>query len=237
MTTDFLDVYLDDLIPGFPCNSSPRFSTTIVSAGSGAENRNRNWLHPLHRYQLPNAIREQGTFEAIHAHWLVCGGPELTFPFRDPLDFASIDLDLPNVPPDITGSDQLIGVGDGFNRFFQLQKTYSRPINGGGEATYTRPIYLPILDTVSLLMGPYLGVFYPPGSVPSPAGGPYTYEISRPGGVVTFGTAVQAGLEVTSGFLFDTQVRFEADDSFDGIVQSYQVSGFANLVFVETRPC
>lgn len=235
--TDFLDVYLDDMIPGFPCNSSPRFSTTIQGAGSGAENRNRNWQHPLRRFQLPEAIREQVTFEAISDHWLVTGGPELTFPFRDPLDFASTALDFPNVPPTISPEDQYLGTSDGFTSAFQLQKTYVRPLNGGGEVSYTRPIYLPVVASVELLIGPYLGSWYPPGSVPGGAGGPYTYSINRPGGIITFDHPLNAGLEVTAGFLFDTQVRFEADDSFDGIVQSYLVSGFANLVFVETRPC
>jgi uncharacterized protein (TIGR02217 family) len=226
MFEEFLDIYLDDLIAGFPCYSSPRFSTSIASSWSGAEVRNRNWMHPLRTFKLPEAVREHPQYEAIQDQWLIMGGPERSFPFTDPLDFASVPLVLPNVVPDITSVDQELGTGDGVTRDFQLQKTYERM----GE-TYTRPIYLPQEDTVLVALN---GL---PPDDPTLTGGPYTWTVSRPGGVVTFTPAPAAGLEVTAGFLFDVAVRFEADDSFDGIVQSYQVSGFSDLTFVEVRPC
>lgn len=227
MFEEFLDIYLDDLIAGFPCYSSPRFSTTIAASWSGSEVRNRNWMHPLRRFKLPEAVREHAQYEAIQDHWLVMGGPERAFPFTDPLDFASVPLDLPNVVPDISAEDQLLGEGDGVTRGFQLQKTYER-----AGATYTRPIYLPQAGSVLVALD---GL--DPADVPPANGGPYTWEVSRPGGVVTFTPAPAAGLTVTAGFLFDVAVRFEADDSFDGIVQSYQVSGFSDLSFNEVRPC
>jgi uncharacterized protein (TIGR02217 family) len=227
MFEEFLDIYLDDLIAGFPCYSSPRFSTSIAASWSGAEVRNRNWMHPLRTFKLPEAVREHPQYEAIQDQWLIMGGPERSFPFTDPLDFASVPLVLPNVVPDISSVDQELGVGDGSTRDFQLQKTYERE----GE-TYTRPIYLPQEGEVLVALN---GM--PPEDVPGGNGGPYTWTVSRPGGVVTFTPAPAAGLVVTAGFLFDVAVRFEADDSFDGIVQSYQVSGFSDLTFVEVRPC
>jgi uncharacterized protein (TIGR02217 family) len=227
MFEEFLDIYLDDLIAGFPCYSSPRFSTSIAASWSGAEVRNRNWMHPLRTFKLPEAVREHPQYEAIQDQWLIMGGPERSFPFTDPLDFASVPLELPNVVPDISSVDQNLGVGDGVNRDFQLQKTYVRE----GE-TYTRPIYLPQENEVLVALNGQ-----DPGAVSGANGGPYTWTVSRPGGVVTFTPAPKAGLVVTAGFLFDVAVRFEADDSFDGIVQSYQVSGFSDLTFVEVRPC
>src|SRR5690606_36060935 len=111
---------------------------------------------------------------------------------------------------------------------FQLVKTYER-----GGASYQRPIYLPQEETVLVA----LDGLDPATPDPALPGGPYTWTVSRPGGVVTFDKPVEEGVVVTAGFLFDVAVRFEADDSFDGIVQSYQVSGFSDLVFVEVRPC
>lgn len=222
----FLDIYLDDLIAGFPAYSSPRFSTMIAASFSGAETRNRNWMHPLRSFKLPEAVREHAQFEAINDHWLVMGGPERSFPFTDPLDFASVPLQLPNVVPTISAVDQVIGVGDGLTRTFQLQKTYARLTE-----TYTRPIYLPQTGSVLLALD---GLPPDDGDLED---GPYTWEVSRPGGVVTITPAPPEGMVVTAGFLFDVAVRFEADDSFDGIVQSYQVSGFSDLSFVEVRPC
>lgn len=227
MFEEFLDIYLDDLIAGFPCYSSPRFSTSIAASWSGAEVRNRNWSHPLRTFKLPEAVREHAQYEAIQDHWLVMGGPERVFPFTDPLDFASVPLELANVVPDISATDQFIAQGNGVRVAFQLQKTYER-----AGATYTRPVYLPQVGSVLVAMNGLA-----PEDVPADLGGPYTWTVSRPGGELTFSPAPRVGLEITAGFLFDVAVRFEADDSFDGIVQSYQVSGFSDLTFVEVRPC
>ncbi len=227
MTRRFIDLYLDSQIPGWPCRSSPRFSTTVTQVASGDESANRNWNNPLHTFTLPEAIREHAQFEAIHDHWMIAAGREATWPFRDPLDFASCALDLPNVAPDFDGLDQVLGVGDNTTRTFQLQKTYSR-----GGYDYTRPIYLPILDSLVVLVDGIL-----PSAVGVIDGGPYTYTVSRPGGEVTFTPALDAGLVATWGGLFDVIVRFQRDDSFDGIVQNYQVSGFSDLAFDEVRSC
>lgn len=226
MIEDFLDIYLDDLIAGFPCYSTPRFNTGISASFSGNEKRNRNWLHPLRTFKLPEAVREHPQYEAIADHWLIMGGPERTFPFTDPLDFASVALELANVVPTITAMDQFVGIGDGRNHDFQLKKKYER----GGE-TYTRPIQLPQADSVLISID---GLAPDDPEIP---GGPYTFEVSRPGGILKISPAPPKDLEIRAGFLFDVPVRFEADDSFDGIVQSYQVSGFSDLVFIEVRPC
>lgn len=220
----FQDIYLDDLIIGFPCYSSPRFSTNVAAAFNGDEVRNRNWSHPLRRFKLPEAVRYHAQYEALQDHWLVMGGPESSWPFTDPLDFASVPLELPNVVPETSPTDQIIGVGNGSQRVFQLTKTYERQ-----GATYTRPIFLPHVASVMVALD---------GGDPATApGGPYTWEVSRPGGEITFDVAPRTGLTVSAGFLFDVAVRFERDDSFDGIVQSYQVSGFADLDLLELRPC
>lgn len=222
----FRDIYLDELIVGFPCYSSPRFSTSLAASFSGAETRNRNWMHPLRRFRLPEAVRYHAQYEALQAHWLVMGGPECSWPFTDPLDFASVPLEYPDVVPEYTALDQVIGVGNGVRTTFQLQKRYELQ----GEA-YVRPIYLPQDESVIVAMN---GVDPGTGALP---GGPYTWTVSRPGGVITITPAPTAGIVVTAGFLFDVAVRFEADDSFDGIVQSYQVSGFSDLDLIELRPC
>lgn len=244
----FIDMYLDDTILSTPIHSAPKTSTTIVVASGGDEGRNQNWAHPLRSYSIPEAIREQAPFEAINAHWLIVGGPFLSWPFTDPLDFASVQLDAPSIgpddpnwaPPEIGGNDQTVGVGDGFNRVFQLQKSYTRPLVGGGLGSYSRPIILPQLSSVLILMRPSHAPFvnwYTPAAVPSGAGGPYTYEITRPGGEITFTPAPAEGTEIEAGFFFDVQVRFETDDAFAGIVQSYRIAGFAAVNFVEVRPC
>lgn len=228
MSESFLDVYPPPNIRGYPFSSSPRFSTTITGVSSGSEHRNRNWKHPLHRYTSPEAIRSHDDIEDIRDHWMVTAGPFLSFPIRDPMDFASRRLLKPNLPPALFPTDQVLGVGDGSNRDFQLSKSYTR-----GGKSYTRPIYLPVVTSVLVAIDAKSTATADP-TLPS---GPYLWDVSRQGGVVTFDHAPQAGQVVTAGFLFDVPVRFEGDDSLDAILQAYQLSGVADLTFVEVRPC
>lgn len=226
MTDRFVDVYLPGEVPGYPCASSPRWATEIVTADSGAEGVNQRWTQPLHKFTLPEAVRDMTTFNAIRDHWLVMRGPLHTFPWRDPLDFASCSLVAPNTEPispyPFNGLNQLIGTGDGSTTEFQLVKTYQRAKNTGGYQEFTRTITLPVLSSVIVTVG----------------GGEVTnYTVSRPGGVITFDTAPLNGEIIKAGYLFDVEVRFESDEAFDGIVQAIGLGGFADITLIETRRC
>lgn len=222
MPERFVDEYAPPEMPGFPCLSSPRWSTAITQVDSGAEQANQRWAHPLYRFTLPEAVRDHAVFEAVRDQWLAMHGPAHTWPFRDPLDFASQALSAPNVAPTVTMTDQVIGTGDGETTAFPLVKQYTR-----GSQTYSRLIHLPIVSTVLISIN----------DVAQPIGSPPAWTVSRPGGVITFATAPGFGAVIRAGFLFDVEVRFESDDAFDGIVRSYHVSGFSDLTFVEVRPC
>lgn len=223
MTDRFVDVYMDDEVPGYPCFSTPRWSTAIAGVDSGAEQVNQRWEHPLHRYTLPDAIREHTTFEAVHDHWMVMRGPAFSWPFRDPLDFASVPLDFPNTVPVISRLDQECGTGDGATLVFQLKKTYTR-----GVQTYTRLIYHPVVSTVLVSVA---------GVDPLTLSPPMTHTVNRLTGEITFSYAPSPGQIVRAGYLYDVEVRFESDDTFDGIVKTFSVSGFADISLFEIRPC
>lgn len=218
----FIDEYLPDCVPGYPCVSSPRWATDITQVDSGAEKANQRWSNPLHRFQIPTAVRDMDIFNAVRDHWLVMRGPFYTWPWRDPLDFASVALSAPNTVPTITNLDQPLGTGDGFTTTFQLVKRYTI-----GAQTLDRVIELP--RTASVIVKATL------------AGDPSyvapTFSVSRPGGVVTFDAPPADNAVLTAGYLFDVPVRFESDDSFDGIVQTFGLGGFADLTFIETRNC
>lgn len=224
----FLDVYLPERLQGYPWTSSPRFSTTITSVSNGSEHRNRNWKHPLHRFQAPESIRCHDDVEELRAHWWVMAGPFHSFAMRDPLDFASRPLKKANLAPAIFPTDVTLGVGDGVETQFQLKKTYQR-----AAFSFDRKITLPVVDSVVVA----LNALDPATANPALPGGPYTWEVDRETGLVTFDHPITTNVIVTAGFLFDVRARFEADDSFDQIVQAYQVDGFADLAFVEVRPC
>lgn len=221
--TRFVDQYIPDEVPGFPCISSPRWSTDLQQVDSGAERANQRWEHPLHSFLLPDAIREHATFEGIHDHWMAMRGPLQTFPFRDPLDFASVALTQPNLVPTLSRTDQQIGIGDGVVRVFQLTKTYTR-----GVQTYTRDIAHPVVDTVLVGLD---------GLDPDTISPQFSWTVDRLTGIVTFVDPPNPGVIITAGFLYDVEVRFESDDAFDGIVKTFGVSGFADITFTEIRPC
>jgi Uncharacterized conserved protein len=221
--TRFVDEYINACVATYPCVSAPRWSTDLMQVDSGAEAANQRWENVLHRFHLPDVVREMETFNAIRDHWLVMRGPFHIWPFRDPLDFASVALVLPNTVPTISAADQVLGVADGFESNFQLVKLYSR-----GAQSYSRKIELPVLASV-LLQGSQAGS---PTIVSLPP-----YSVSRPGGVVTFDYPPPAGTTISGGFLFDVPVRFESDDAFEGVVRDFGLGGTADLTFIETRLC
>lgn len=220
----FIDEYMPEAVPGYPCISAPRFKTTIQVNAGGNERRNQEWEHPLHTFILPEAVaRDTDVVNNLRKHWFVTKGPFHSFPWTDPMDMASVDH-IPNLPDDelealISETDQFIGSTDGFTDTFQLVKTYSV-----GGNTYDRTIYLPRVATVLVAVD---GVLVPDTD----------YTVSRPGGVITFDVPPAAGDLVTAGFLFDVEVRFESDDAFEGIVRTWQAGGFSDLTLVEVRPC
>lgn len=220
MASSFKDEYLPDEIPGYPCISVPRTKTTIQVDAGGGERRNKQWAHPLHRFILPEAnARDWEHIEVLKKHWLIMGGPLHSWPFRDPLDFASCDLDAPTLVPDISPIDQALGTGNGIKDRFQLVKRYQV-----GTLTYDRPIYLPIIDTVEIASD---GVLVDPAN----------YTVSRPGGEVVFGVPPLAGKVLTAGFLFDCEVRYESDDTLESLVRTFQVGGFSDITLSEVRRC
>ena len=230
--TGFKDIRLPVGVKGYPTSGAARWSTSIVTSASGAEHRNQNWRHPLMRYTLAQAVRDQETFEKADRHWRAMRGAFYGFPFLDPLDFASSDLPAANIAPETISASVVLGVGNASRTDFQLIKNYTATGDLETE-TYTRTITLPITETVVVTMNGLSP------STPSPGlpGGPYTWNVTRPGGVVTISPPPAAGVVVRAGFLFEVPVRFEADDTFEGVVRNYRVSGFADITLVELRPC
>lgn len=220
----FVDQYLNECVPGYPVFSSPRWSTNIAIVDSGAEQVNQNWSHPLARYTLPEAVRNMTIFNSIRDHWLVMRGPAYAFPFRDPLDFASLPLSQPNVAPSITDEDQIIGTSNGVQTKFQLVKKYAV-----GTQEYTRTIKLPIVSSV------LINLHYTAQEIIDTP--PPTFTVNRETGEVEFSFPPLAGKLITAGFLFDVPVRFESDTEFDGIVSTFSLGGYSDISLVEVRLC
>lgn len=220
----FVDEPLPESIPGNGAVSTPMFNNTLVESGSGDEDANENWSNARHRFRLPKGIRSLDAYNDLLAHWYIMRGTARLFPFRDPMDFASVPVDCENVVPQVTWSDQQIGVGDGVTQNFQLIRTYTV-----GSETYERIIELPEVSTVLVSM-----------NNADPAtflGGPYVVTVTRQGGNVRIQPAPPAGVVIRAGYLFDVPVRYEQDDTLDGINEAFRLHGFADLTLVERRLC
>lgn len=223
----FIDQYPPDSVMRYGWVSTPRFSTSITAVASGDERRNQNWQHPMLTLTAPQGVECYEDLAELYEMFLIMKGPFHTFALRDPNDFASRRLLAAGYAPPLTRTDQVLAESDGTLKDVQLIKTYAF-----GGHTYVRTIHHPIVETVLIGIN---GM--DPAAVPPLQGGPYQYVVDRNTGIITFDKPLNEDLIVTAGYLFDVEVRFEADDSFDAIVTSWKVSGHSALTFIEVRPC
>lgn len=220
----FKDIYAPCELPNYPLARTPMLNVQLVRSIGGFTQTNRVSAHFLRRFTIPNAVRRFEHFAAVEEHWYAVGGPENTWPFRDPLDFASVRLAGPNVEPTVTALDVELEAIEDSTTEFQLSKLYTVE----GE-TYRRPIHFPVLSSVKVAVD---GVVVTTG-----------FSVSRPGGVITFDESQATGdspsilKTVTAGFLFDCKVRYEDGQSLEGIFRTWNVAGYSALVLDEEPYC
>jgi uncharacterized protein (TIGR02217 family) len=180
-----VEAFEDVLFPvavGREASVEPAFSTDVVTAASGAEQRNSAWADARLRFDVGPGLRSEADLHALLAFFRARRGAAVGFRFQDPLDHSSSGMtDAPGA------ADQPLGTGDGTRSEFRLAKRY-----GGQERRITRPRS----GTVRVSVG---GV--------ERAGG----WALRPGGTIAFDDPPAAGAQIEAGFMFDVPVRFEED--------------------------
>lgn len=161
------------------------FSTDIIIAQSGQEQRNRNWANPRAQYVASLVTPAQRAddllqfVEDVRTFFILIGGPADPFRYYDPLDCMAVNEPMALV----SGST------------YQLQKTYSR-----FGRTYVRTITKPITSAVLDYQGNPLasGVTFTGGSSPT---------IDHTTGQVTFGSASSP----SASFLYHIPVRLSSE--------------------------
>ncbi|WP_374944253.1 DUF2460 domain-containing protein [Sphingomonas sp.] len=113
---------------GAAAEVAPTFSTAIVTAAGGAEQRNAAWAEARTFYDVGPGVRSEADIAALLAFFRARQGPARAFRLRDPFD--------------CTGADEAIGTGDGVERRFALVKHYgdqvrriTRPVAGSVSVT------------------------------------------------------------------------------------------------------
>ncbi|MFQ5563879.1 MAG: TIGR02217 family protein [Parvularculaceae bacterium] len=168
----------------------PRRKTDIVALVSGHEERNALWAGSRRGFNAGYGVKSIADIEAVVAFFEARNGRLHTFRFRDPFDHKSCSVS--QTPQD---GDQLLGTGDGATAAFQLVKRYD-----SGGASYVRTIAKPVAGTTLIAID----------GIAQQDGADFTVDTTT--GLATFTTAPAAGAAVTAGFVFDTPVRFDADE-------------------------
>lgn len=166
----------------------PMDATEIIALGAGREARLQTTPTLRRCYEIapPDLAPDEAATLAVF--FLARRGRAFAFRLRDPLDHRS------GAPlAGVDAADQMLGVGDGARRAFQLVKRY-----GDAASGVLRAITTP--DTASVRV-----------SIDSVESAGAAFACAGDTGIITFATPPKAGAVVRAGFVFDTPVRFDCD--------------------------
>ncbi|TVR80060.1 MAG: TIGR02217 family protein [Rhodospirillales bacterium] len=186
----------------YGASGGPGYSTTVVTTASGHERRNANWAAARGKWNVAHGLKKREQVAALIAFFRARKGRAYGFRFKDWTDYQAFA--------------QVLGVGDGANKTFQLIKYYP----SGGEIE-TRLIAKPVSGTVKI---------YRDG-VEAVSG----WTVNTATGLVTFTTAPTSGVQVTADFEFDVPVRFDSDQ-MDITIETYQLGSWGQIPVLEIRP-
>jgi uncharacterized protein (TIGR02217 family) len=182
----FHDVRFPEVI-GRGARGGPGWRTTVVTLGSGAEERNASWSQARRGFDISSGVRNGDDLAALVAFFNARMGRFHGFRFKDWSDYKSC---LPSAT--VAPEDQALGDGDGVVRSFRLRKRYGADLIG-----VWRMIRRPVAGTVRVALD----------GVEALSG----WTVNAATGIVSFTVAPGDGVAVTAGFQFDVPVRFDLD--------------------------
>lgn len=106
----------------------PRFQTSVVTLGRGAEQRNVDWAIQRSRFDISYGIQDEDDYHEVRDFFYARLGKARGFLFKDWSDYKA--------------KNQLLGIGNGVQTTFQLVKRYVSSV------TYIRTILAPVDGTV-----------------------------------------------------------------------------------------
>jgi len=180
----------------------PEYSTEVVITHSGYEQRNANWSQARARYNVSHGVKTQLQLDTLIAFFRARKGRADGFRFKDWTDYKVIG--------------QLIGVGNGSNKIFQLSKSYS-----SGNASEQRVITKPVAGSVRVYVA---GILQSVGA----------YTLGLGTGVVTFIAAPASGASVVADYEFDVPVRFDTD-RLSATLEAYGIHSWLDIPLIEVR--
>lgn len=205
----------------FDSVGGPGFETKIVKVDSGREERTIRWNDAARTYDLRFKIRSRKTIYDLYSWFMAHKGAGHAFMFKDWNDYASTDdgrVISDGGAADTTHTDEMIGIGDGSQQNFQLQKTYTHGLFSTARAI-SRPV--PLTTTIALD-----GVLQSSG-----------WTVDTVTGIVNFTTAPGIGVVVTAGYQFYVPVRIslQADKQLDIRSVAFDADALDSFPLVEVK--
>lgn len=140
-------------------SGGPKFKTTIFTSDSGHEQRNIDWSLAKAEYNVAHGIKSRQEMDELRSFFYARNGQAYGFRYKDWADFVA--------------ANQVIGIGNGSQRIFQMIKTYV-----SGPNSYGRPLTKLVSGTL--------------GNV-TVDGSPVTATTDFNTGLITLGSAPSAG--------------------------------------------
>jgi len=168
-------------------SGGPEYTTDIVVASNGYEQRNVNWAQARARYNVAKGVKTKAQLDALIAFFRARKGRAYGFRFKDWTDFSA--------------SGEVIGTGNGSATSFQLVKKYT-----SGTDQEIRTISKPVGATVKIYKN---GVLQVSGVSVDSATGMVTLSAAPANGVV-----VTADFEFDVPVRFDTDRLAATLDSY-----------------------
>jgi uncharacterized protein (TIGR02217 family) len=120
--------FLDISFPPFVARGAtggPGFSTSVVTLGSGAEQRNILWANSRGKWNISTGIRTREEMLAVIGHFHVVKGRGYSFRFKDWNDCDAADVPMVEVSPTVWQLVKRYNVGG-----YEHVRTITRPVVG-----------------------------------------------------------------------------------------------------------
>jgi uncharacterized protein (TIGR02217 family) len=120
--------FLDILFPPYVARGAtggPSFMTTVVTLGSGAEQRNILWANSRGKWNISTGIRTREQMLAVIAHFHVVKGRGYSFRFKDWNDYEATDVPLVDVSPTVWQLVKRYNVGG-----YEHVRKITKPVGG-----------------------------------------------------------------------------------------------------------
>lgn len=196
-----------------PAKGGPTFSTGIITAASGFEQRNQWWSKPRRKWDIAISATDEEGLEIVKSFFYVAGGRANGFRKRDWTDYQLVD--------------GVIGIGDSSETIFQLKKVYTiGPTSVSVDIK--KPVTASVVDFDNNALTNTVKIYF--DDVEQMSG----FTVNHQTGEVTFTSAPGTSVVITADCEFDIPVRFDTDQ-LEATINEDGIYTFGSVPLIEVR--